>query len=90
MKELDNRGSHFYLALYWAQALADQNEDQELKEQFQILAKKLVDNEEEIIRTLNEVQGKKMDLGGYYDPNPDKVSAAMRPCDLFNGILAEV
>jgi isocitrate dehydrogenase len=85
--ELDNRGSHFYLALYWAQALANQEKDLELKAQFSILAKELVAKENQIIHELNSSQGKAIDLGGYYHPNSKKISEAMRPSKTFNASL---
>ena len=86
--ELDNRGSHFYLALYWAQALAAQNDDAELKAAFAPLAKTLADGEAAIVAELNAVQGKPVDIGGYYRPDMAKVSAAMRPSKMFNDALA--
>jgi isocitrate dehydrogenase len=85
--ELDNRGSHFYLSLYWAQALAAQNEDAELKAHFAPLAKALGENEAKIVAELAEVQGKAMDIGGYYFPEPAKTSAVMRPSATFNAAL---
>ncbi|WP_417440803.1 NADP-dependent isocitrate dehydrogenase [Idiomarina sp.] len=88
--EIDNRGSHFYLAMYWAEALANQNEDAELKERFSKLFEKLSGNEQAIINELNEIQGVKVDIGGYYQPNTDKVSAAMRPCSVLNETLASL
>ncbi|WP_266180468.1 NADP-dependent isocitrate dehydrogenase [Dyella humicola] len=86
--ELDNRGSHFYLALYWAQALAAQNDDAKLKAKFAALAKTLADNEAKIIGELNGAQGKSLDIQGYYHPNLKLVSKAMRPSDTFNDALA--
>ncbi|SDR88848.1 NADP-dependent isocitrate dehydrogenase [Pseudomonas oryzae] len=86
--QLDNRGSHFYLAMYWAQALAEQTEDKELQAQFVGLAKTLADNEEKIVAELNEVQGKVVDIGGYYHANPELASQAMRPSATFNAALA--
>lgn len=86
--ELDNRGSHFYLALYWAQALAAQNDDAELKAAFAPLAKTLADGEAAIVAELNAVQGRPVDIGGYYRPDMAKVSAAMRPSKMFNDALA--
>ena len=86
--ELDNRGSHFYLALYWAQALASQDKDADLKDAFQKLASSLSANEEVIVNELNEVQGQSMDVGGYYQPNDGLASAAMRPSKTFNGVLS--
>ena len=88
--EIDNRGSHFYLAMYWAEALANQNDDAELNERFSKLSKKLSGNEQAIIDELNGVQGKKVDIGGYYQPNSEKVSAAMRPCSVLNETLASL
>ncbi|MDB4977632.1 MAG: Isocitrate dehydrogenase, partial [Myxococcaceae bacterium] len=82
--ELDNRGSHFYLALYWAQALANQSEDRELKERFGKLAKVLSDNEQKIVAELNGAQGKPVDIGGYYHPDHKKTEQAMRPSATFN------
>ena len=88
--ELDNRGSHFYLAKYWAQALANQEEDAELKVKFEPLAKSLTDNEERIVADLIDVQGQRVDIGGYYKPDADKLQAVMRPSQLFNEALANV
>ncbi|EID17800.1 NADP-dependent isocitrate dehydrogenase [Mycolicibacterium phlei] len=85
--ELDNRGSQFYLAMYWAQALADQDEDAELAEHFAKLAKALAENEETIVKELNEVQGKPADIGGYYFPDPEKTAAVMRPSKTLNSLL---
>ena len=84
VNELDNRGSHFYLALYWAQALAQQNDDQELKSRFAELSKTLVDNESKINDQLLEAQGSPVDMGGYYLTDPKLASAAMRPSEIFN------
>jgi isocitrate dehydrogenase len=86
--ELDNRGSHFYLALYWAQALAEQTEDRDLQARFAPLAKMLADNEAKVIAELTAAQGKQVDMGGYYLPDFDKTSAAMRPSATFNSALA--
>ena len=86
----DNRGSHFYLALYWAQALAAQDEDAALKAKFAPLAKALADNEQKIVGELLAVQGQPVDIGGYYRPDPAKVSAAMRPSPTFNAALASL
>ena len=85
---LDNRGSHFYLALYWAQALASQDTHAGLKAKFVPLAKALQENEATIVGELAGVQGKPVDLGGYYHPNLEKVSQAMRPSATFNAVLA--
>ena len=88
--EIDNRGSHFYLALYWAQALAEQTKDKELQARFAPLAKVLAENEDKINAELIGAQGKPVDLGGYYDPNPELVSKAMRPSATLNAALAAV
>jgi isocitrate dehydrogenase len=85
---IDNRGSHFYLALYWAQALAAQGQDAELKALFEPIADKLTAGEAQIVAELIAVQGKPADIGGYYQPDAAKVSAAMRPSATFNSILA--
>jgi len=85
--ELDNRGSHFYLALYWAEALAAQNKDADLKARFAPLAKTLAENEVKIVAELSAVQGKPVDIGGYYRPDEKLVSAAMRPSQTFNAAL---
>ena len=89
VQELDNRGSHFYLALYWAQALAQQTEDAELAERFRPVAEALAQQEEQIIAELGEVQGQPMDIGGYFWPDEAKASRAMRPSETFNRILSE-
>ncbi|GAA4278563.1 NADP-dependent isocitrate dehydrogenase [Aquimarina mytili] len=88
VNELDNRGSHFYLALYWAQALAEQTQDKALQEEFTIIAKQLADNETIIIDELNNAQGSAVDMGGYYWPNTEKVSSAMRPSKTLNTIIS--
>ncbi len=85
--ELDNRGSHFYLALYWAQALAGQTEDTELQARFSNLAKELGDNEAKIVEELNAAQGSAVDMGGYFHPNDEKTSQAMRPSTTLNAAL---
>jgi isocitrate dehydrogenase len=85
--ELDNRGSHFYLALYWAQALANQTEDAELKSAFGSMALALATNEATIVNELNTVQGKPVNIGGYYQPNHQLASAAMRPSKTLNEII---
>ncbi|MBF9253461.1 NADP-dependent isocitrate dehydrogenase [Pontibacter sp. 172403-2] len=87
--QIDNRGSHFYLALYWAQALAEQSEDQELKDRFSKLAKELSENETKIVNELIAAQGKAVDLGGYYHPDAEKAAKAMRPSETLNKILAD-
>lgn len=88
--QIDNRGSHFYLALYWAQALAEQTKDGELKAKFEKLAKELTDNEAKIVEELNGAQGVKVDMGGYYHPDTEKVSKAMRPSETFNAALKDL
>ena len=88
--ELDNRGSHFYLALYWAEALAAQSEDKELQTRFAKLAKALGDNESKIIKELNGAQGKPQDIGGYFHPDLEKMVKAMRPSATFNEALAAI
>ena len=88
--ELDNRGSHFYLALYWARALAAQDDDAKLKSAFAPLARTLAEHESDIIDELNAVQGKPVELDGYYHPDLQKVSAAMRPSRRFNDALAQL
>lgn len=84
---IDNRGSHFYLAMYWAQALAEQNGNKELKEEFTPVAKAFIENEEKILSELNSVQGKQVDMGGYYAPDFEKTSCAMRPSKTLNAII---
>ena len=90
VNELDNRGSHFYLALFWAEALASQEGDGEMKERFAPLASTLRENEQAIIDELNDAQGSAVDLGGYYLPDEQKASEAMRPSRLFNEALASL
>lgn len=85
---IDNRGSHFYLALYWAQALAAQTEDAALQAQFATLAKTLTENEATIVAELNAVQGKPVDIGGYYHADAELISKAMRPSATFNAAIA--
>ena len=85
--ELDNRGSQFYLALYWAQALAAQTEDKELQAHFAPLAKTLTENEQKIVAELKDVQGHAVDIGGYFLPDPKKVKAVMCPSTTFNAAL---
>jgi isocitrate dehydrogenase len=85
--ELDNRGSQFYLAMYWAQELAEQTEDKELADHFAALAKSLADNEEAIVSELAAVQGDSVDIGGYYWPDPEKTTAIMRPSKTLNSTL---
>jgi len=86
--ELDNRGSHFYLALYWAQSLAAQDADADLKSRFTSLAETLAANEEKIVAELNAVQGQPVDIGGYYRPVDELADKAMRPSETFNAMLA--
>jgi isocitrate dehydrogenase len=86
--QLDNRGSQFYLSMYWAQELAAQTEDKDLQAHFAPLAKALADNEAKIVEELAAVQGKAVDIGGYYLPDLNKVTAVMRPSATFNAILA--
>jgi isocitrate dehydrogenase len=85
--ELDNRGSQFYLALYWAKELAAQSDDQELSEHFAALADALAENEDAIVAELAEAQGEAVDIGGYYYPDSDKTTAVMRPSKTFNEAL---
>ncbi len=86
--ELDTRGSHFYLILYWAQALAEQGDDKDLQKKFDGLAKELADNESTIIDELNAAQGKAVDIGGYYHPDTERADAAMRPSATLNCIIS--
>lgn len=90
VNELDTRGSHFYLANYWAEALANQSEDLELKQLFGDITAKIKNKEDTILKELIEVQGKTMDIGGYYLPDFDKASKAMRPSTTFNEILETI
>lgn len=85
--ELDNRGSHFYLAMYWAQALARQSEDKELATKFSPLAEKLRNDEQKIVDELNKAQGVKVDIGGYFKPDSNKCEAAMRPSSTLNKLI---
>src|SRR3989449_1210571 len=85
--EIDNRGSHFYLALYWAQALAEQTEDKNLQARFAKVAKQLADNEAKIAAELLGAQGKPVDMGGYYHPDQEKTTKAMRPSPTLNAIV---
>ena len=86
--ELDNRGSHYYLAKYWAEELANQEQDSELKTKFAPLAQALSENEDKIVAELNDVQGQGVDIGGYYQPDQQKLSQVMRPSATFNQALA--
>ncbi len=85
--ELDNRGSHFYLAMYWAQELANQNKDADLKAEFAPIAKALEENENQILKELIDIQGVPTDIGGYYEPDEDLINQVMRPSKTFNSIL---
>jgi len=85
--ELDTRGSHYYLTMYWAQALAEQDEDGELKAIFNPVARQLSDNEEKIVSELIDIQGSAVDLGGYYRPDVEKTTAVMRPSKILNTIV---
>jgi isocitrate dehydrogenase len=87
VNELDNRGTHFYLAMYWAQALAAQDQNPELKAKFTKLAQQLSENETAIVAELNESQGHSIDLGGYYHLNGEKATQSMRPSEIFNSVL---
>ena len=88
--QIDNRGSHFYLAMYWAEALAAQTKDTELQAIFAPIAKELEEDEAKINAELIGAQGKPQDIGGYYQPNPELTSKAMRPSATFNAILAKI
>ena len=90
VNELDNRGSHFYLAMYWAEALAEQSQDADLQATFTPIAKQFADCEATVIDELNSAQGSPVDIGGYYLPDPAKVEAAMRPSKTLNDLLASV
>jgi isocitrate dehydrogenase len=87
---IDNRGSHFYLCLYWAQALAAQTSDLKLQALFKPVAEKLTANEKQIVAELLAVQGKPADIGGYYQPDDAKAGAALRPCPTLNAILTAI
>jgi Monomeric isocitrate dehydrogenase len=90
VNELDNRGSHFYLALYWAEALANQDKDQDLKDQFMPVVDRLRRNESLIINEFNKIQGSAVDINGYYDADKELVVKQMRPSNTFNSIISEV
>jgi isocitrate dehydrogenase len=90
VNELDNRGSHFYLTMYWAQALAEQTTDVQLAARFRPLAEALAANEATIVEELVSVQGRPMDIGGYYSPDPELAAAAMRPSPTFNAAVASL
>jgi len=87
VNELDNRGSQFYLTLYWAQALAEQTKDVDLQSRFVKLAQELADNETKILDELIVAQGKSVDIGGYYKPNDELAAKAMRPSETFNAAV---
>jgi isocitrate dehydrogenase len=88
--EIDNRGSHYYLARYWAEALAAQDEDRELKTRFAPAAKALADSENQIIKELSAVQGTRADIGGYYRPDAALTDSVMRPSGTFNRIISTI
>jgi isocitrate dehydrogenase len=90
VKEIDNRGSSFYLSLYWAQALANQTQDADLQARFAKIASALEENEQLIMQELIDVQGVKVDVGGYYMHDPVKAAAVMRPSEVFNRIIDEM
>jgi isocitrate dehydrogenase len=90
VNELDNRGSHFYLALFWAQALVEQSDDAGLQEEFRGLAEVLAENETRIVDELNAAQGQPVDIGGYYQPDDSRADAAMRPSETFNEAIASL
>ena len=87
MNQIDNRGSHFYLAMYWAEALAQQEEDPELKEQFSPISESLISSQEEIVSEFLDDQGKSVDAGGYYRPVDSMAESIMRPSATFNAII---
>lgn len=88
--ELDNRGSHFYLAMYWAEALAEQDEDSELKDIFSRISQEIDESRDTIVQEFSQAQGSGADLGGYYHPNPEKVQRVMCPSSTFNKIIASI
>ena len=90
VNELDTRGSHFYLALYWAEALAKQTRDTELAARFTEVARQMADNEEKIVQELNDAQGPPVDIGGYYHPNDEMAAKAMRPSATLNAIVDSI
>ena len=90
VNELDNRGSHFYLSLYWAKSLATQAEDLDFAAEFSDCAEFLEKNESAIINELNAIQGQPMDIGGYYHPNDEEAADAMRPSSIFNSALSDL
>ncbi len=90
VNELDNRGSHFYLAMYWANAVASQTDDSDLAAKFKPLAETLIANEDKIVEELNSVQGGPVEMGGYYSPTIELVAAAMRPSSTLNTAIASL
>jgi len=90
VNELDNRGSHFYLTLYWAEALANQDKDDALKQRFTPIAQKLTENKQKILQEFDEAQGKPVDIGGYYEPSEELISNQMRPSKTFNDIISSI
>lgn len=88
--QIDNRGSHFYLGLYWIQALANQTQDVAMQQKFAPIAKELTDNENTIVQELIAAQGSRQDIGGYFKPASEKVFAAMQPSKTFKAILAKI
>ena len=90
VNELDTRGSHFYLALYWAQALAKQTQDAELQARFTKVAQQMAENEEKIIQELIDCQGQPVDIGGYYIPDDGMAANAMRPSATLNAIVDSI
>jgi isocitrate dehydrogenase len=87
VNELDTRGSHFYLALYWAQALASQDKDAEIQARFKKVAQEMADNEEKILQELIDCQGQPVEIGGYYIPDNNMSANAMRPSATLNAIV---
>jgi isocitrate dehydrogenase len=88
VNELDNRGSHFYLAMYWAEALANQDKDIDLKNKFSIISENLISNKDKILKELQDVQGGKTDIKGYYFIDTNLISSQMRPSITLNSILS--
>ncbi len=88
--EPDNRTTHFHVAMFWAEALAEQTENAELATRFEEIARRLREQEDTIVSAMNDAQGDAMDIGGYFQPDPEKASRAMRPCDVFNGIIDDI
>ena len=89
VKELDNRGSHFYIAMWWAQAMAEQTQDRELAQLFEPLANELAAAQDTILQDLLDCQGQPMDIGGYYYPDPALAASSMRPSTTFNNIISQ-